>query len=241
MYMRSVSRVLTAEPALAWPFRNGDRMDQVTFHKLYETLPDTVHVELISGVVYFKMPTSIEHARPHRRLAGWLSAYVDETPGTESLIAPTDKLDAISEPEPDLCLYLDPECDGQVRFDEKKYLVGPPELVVEVAFSSRSVDLGSKRDDYERAGVLEYVVALPADRSITWFVRKRKALTSISPDSDGLFRSVVFPGLWLNPVGVFGQNRLLSATLRKGLASPEHAAFVAAQEKKLAAKPKRKK
>src|SRR5262245_13253704 len=102
MYMRSVSRVLTAEPALALPFRNGDRMDQPTFHKLYETLPDTVRVELISGVVYFKMPTSIEHARPHRCLAGWLDTYVQETPGTDSLVTPTNKLDTLGEPEPDL-------------------------------------------------------------------------------------------------------------------------------------------
>jgi Uma2 family endonuclease len=243
MYVRSASRILTAEPATDWPFRNGDRMDQATFHKLYETLPDGCRAELISGVVYFKMPTPSEHGRPQRRVVGWLDFYVSHTPGVDSLDASTNKFDPQSEPEPDACLYLDAACGGRTYYDEKDYLIGPPELVVEVAYSTRGLDLGDKKSDYERAGVLEYIVVLPKDRKVTWFVRRKQSLTAIPPAVDGLFRSAVFPGLWMDPAGVFdrGGGRLYES-LRKGLASPEHAAFVTAQEKKLvAAKSKRKK
>jgi Uma2 family endonuclease len=217
-------------------------MDQATFHKLYETLPDTVRVELISGVVYFKMPNSSEHGRPQRRIASWLDAYVENTPGTDSLVASTNKLDPLGEPEPDACLYLDEACGGQTYYDAKKYLVGPPELIIEIAYSTKGLDLGDKKVDYERAGVLEYVVALPKEKSVTWFVRRRSVLSEISADGDGLFRSAVFPGLWMDPAGVFDRagRRLLDA-VHQGLASPEHAAFVAAQEKKLAAVAKTKK
>jgi len=53
------------------------------------------------------------------------------------------------------------------------------------------------------------------------------------PDADGILRSEVFPGLWLDPAAFLKRDgRRLLAVLRQGLASPEHAAFVA----KLAAK-----
>ena len=46
--------------------------------------------------------------------------------------------------------------------------------------------------------------------------------------SDGLYRSTVFPGLWLDPVALLqGDQRRLRAVLDLGCATPEHAAFVA--------------
>ena len=47
-------------------------------------------------------------------------------------------------------------------------------------------------------------------------------------DRDGLYRSKVFPGLWLDPAALLrGDLAGVLATLDRGLASPEHAAFVA--------------
>ncbi len=52
------------------------------------------------------------------------------------------------------------------------YIVGAPELVIEVARSSRSYDLNEKKAEYEQAGVLEYIVVeLEPDR-VHWFVRR---------------------------------------------------------------------
>jgi hypothetical protein len=48
------------------------------------------------------------------------------------------------------------------------------------------------------------------------------------PGADGILRSEVFPGLWLDPAAFLKRDgKRLLAVLRQGLAAPEHAAFVA--------------
>ena len=49
----------------------------------------------------------------------------------------------------------------------------------------------------------------------------------LMPAEDGIIRSEVFPGLWLDPDAMINLHRTALAALHKGLASPEHAAFVA--------------
>jgi Uma2 family endonuclease len=107
-------------------------------------------------------------------------------------------------------------------------LTGAPELIVEVARSSRKYDLGEKKADYERAGVLEYlVVELGPDR-IHWFIRRGKRLVALRPGPDGIYRSKAFPGLWLDPEAIFAQDLARrDEVVEQGVATPEHAAFVA--------------
>ena len=108
------------------------------------------------------------------------------------------------------------------------YIVGPPELVLEVARSSRDYDLNDKKNDYERAGVLEYVVAELDPDQIHWFVRRGDHFEDLPPGPDGIYRSEVFPGLWLDPEAFYADDldRLVEV-LEQGLATPEHAAFAA--------------
>ena len=48
------------------------------------------------------------------------------------------------------------------------------------------------------------------------------------PAADGILRSTVFPGLWLDPTAlVRGEKATVKAILQHGLNSPEHADFVA--------------
>lgn len=224
------------------PFDNGDEMDQPTFHALYETVPDGFRAELIEGTVCFKMPAQHNHGRPQAKMATWISNYSAETPETDASVAPTLKLGFTSEPEPDACLFLSPEVGGNCDVDETDYLVGPPELVVEIANTTKATDLGRKKRDYERAGVKEYVVILPSDKDVVWFHRRRDRFVDLALSTDGIFRSICFPGLWLKPEDVFSKSTsAILRTLRLGLASPEHAAFVAAlkakrSKKQLAAK-----
>ena len=52
------------------------------------------------------------------------------------------------------------------------------------------------------------------------------------PAADGILRSAVFPGLWLDPAAlVRGDKARVKAVLQGGLDSPEHAAFVARLER----------
>jgi Uma2 family endonuclease len=138
-----------------------------------------------------------------------------------------DVLGPDSEPQPDICLLIPSEKGGQTRINEQGYLEGAPELIAEIASSTESYDLHSKKRDYERGGVREYlVVALRQSRAI-WFILRQGKFEELAADSDGILRSSVFPGLWLDPAALL---RLDSArmleVLRQGLATPEHAALV---------------
>jgi Uma2 family endonuclease len=220
------------------PFESGDRLDQETFHRLYLTVPTGVKAELIGGIVYVASPTSSRHGRPHIRIAQWAANYADATPGTDALDNTTTILGPESEPQPDVCLRIDPDCGGQTTDNDKGYVVGACELVAEVAVSSANIDLHAKKRDYETAGVREYVVALVDDRRVVWYVRGRRGFAEMKPGGDGVYRSRTFPGLWLNPVALFERSaRGVTKTLHAGLASPEHAAFVA----KLEARAKKRK
>ena len=105
-------------------------------------------------------------------------------------------------------------------------------MVAEVASSSASDDLGKKFHVYRRSGVLEYVVLRVLDRQVDWFVSRDGQFQPMPPASDGILRSTVFPGLWLEPAAlVRGDKATLKAVIQQGLNSPEHADFVARLER----------
>ena len=209
------------------PLENGDRLDQKTFHERYEAMPEGVKAELIGGIVYMASPLKPAHGRPHARLMTWLGTYEEATPGVESLDNTTMTLGDESEPQPDGCLLILPEYGGQTHQDEDENLIGSPEFIAEIASSTESIDLHGKRLDYERAGVREYMVAAVRQQRVFWWVRRRSKFKAHRADSDGVIRSVTFPGLWLDPQALLaGDLRRMLAVLRQGLASPEHAAFV---------------
>ena len=88
--------------------------------------------------------------------------------------------------------------------------------------------MNQKKADYERAGVREYVVVeLDPDR-VHWFIRRGDHFEDLPPGPDGIYRSEVFPGLWLDAEALFAEDldRLIEV-LDQGLATPEHAAFAA--------------
>ena len=215
------------------PLKNGDHLDQKTFHARYEAMPPDFRTELIGGIVFLSGGNTALHGRCGMRLACWLSDYADATPGTEGLIGCTHILGPQSELEPDGCLLILPECGGQIWDDEGEYLNGASEWIGEISDGTESIDLNRKKLDYEEAGVREYMVAALRTQKVFWFVRRRGKFKEMQAGSDGIYRSEIFPGLWLDAAAFLKPDakRVLSV-LSQGLASPEHAAFVA----KLAAK-----
>jgi Uma2 family endonuclease len=210
------------------PLENGDHLDQPTFHARYQAMPEDSRAELIGGVVYVSSPQKVPHSKAQKLVVRWLDAYAEATPGTEALLNNTQILGPDSEPEPDACLFITPECGGRVYVDEDEYLNGPPELVVEVSSSTESIDLHRKKRDYEKAGVREYVVLALRMEQVFWFARRRGKYQEVALPADGVFRSREFPGLWLDAEALLGNDRRrVLAALAQGLATPEHAAFVA--------------
>lgn len=209
------------------PLVAGQRLDRASFHERYEAMPPETRAELVGGVVYLPSPLGCEHGERDSNLGGWLTIYRLRTPGLRQLTNATVQFDDYGEPQPDFQLRIPEERGGRSRI-VGRYIVGPPELIVEVADSSRSVDLGAKKADYERAGVLEYVVSCLDPDAVRWFVLRDGRYAEQRPGDDGIYRSEVFPGLWLDPDALAAGDLVrLIATLERGLTTPEHAAFVA--------------
>ncbi len=210
------------------PLENGDRLDQTTFHARYEAMSEEVRAELIGGIVYMSSPLKRRHGRIGTRFIRWLGEYEEATPGTEVVDNATQVLGPESEPQPDACLFILPEFGGQTWEDENGYLNGAPELIGEIAWSTESIDLNEKKIDYEKAGVVEYLVVALRLNKVFWFARRRGKFKELAPGPDGILRSRVFPGLWLDPAALLRcDSKRLMAVVRQGLASPEHAAFLA--------------
>ena len=133
------------------------------------------------------------------------------------------------EPEPDATLrVLTPEQDLAEEEEYGGYAVGPDGLVVEASDTTRRRDAGPKRDDSERRGVPEYLMLDVVARRAVWLVRDGGGFIEVTPGPAGLLKSRRFPGLWLDPAAfVAGDGTALKAALAAGLASPEHASFVA--------------
>ena len=208
------------------PLEAGDRIDQPTFHQRYEAMPHGTRAELIGGVVHMPSPLKRPHGRMHYRVIRWIGDYEDKTPGIETLDSATNILGAENEPQPDVCLRILSDKGGQTS-EKDDYIVGPPELIVEVASSTESIDLHGKKADYERYGAREYLVVALRQRRVFWFISKNESFSNLAPGSDGILRSEVFPGLWLDPAALLADDvGRVRAVLAAGLASPEHAAFV---------------
>jgi Uma2 family endonuclease len=108
--------------------------------------------------------------------------------------------------------------------DRDDYLSGAPELVVEIAASSAAHDLHDKLRVYRRNGVQEYLVLVAYELEVRWFNWQTGEDREITPDDDGMLRSLLFPGLWLDPVRFWqGDVAGLLAVLQQGLATRETA------------------
>jgi Uma2 family endonuclease len=211
------------------PLEAGDRLTRAEFERRYLAMPELKKAELLEGVVYMPSPVRLRrHGQPHARVLAWLIHYEAATSDVAAADNASTRLDLDNEPQPDAILLLDPAKGGQARISPDDYVEGAPELVAEIASSSVSYDLDVKLKVYRRSGVREYVVWRVLERQIDWFSLKEGEYIRMSVDESGLYKSEVFPGLWLDPDAlVRGDLGAIFAALDRGLASPEHAHFLA--------------
>jgi len=192
-------------------------------------MPHVNKSQLIEGRVHMPSPVRFaSHGSPHADLMGVLFIYRLNTPGVHVADNTTLRLDPDNNLQPDAMLLIDPSLGGKARLSEDDYIEGAPELVVEIASSSVAIDVHEKRNAYRRNGVQEYLVWRVEDEALDFYQLVEQDYVRLAPDEQGVVRSVVFPGLWLDVVALVGRDlpRVL-ATLQQGLASNEHGAFVA--------------
>ncbi len=133
------------------------------------------YVELIKGKLFLMSPgPSSTHQRLSYRLGGAFYNYLQEKK-CEAFAAPFDvrlfpsgsDQEITTVIQPDFCIVCDPS-----KIDPKGCL-GAPDLVIEILSPSTfRKDLNEKYELYEEAGVLEYWVVRPEEKSIHVYLLK---------------------------------------------------------------------
>lgn len=208
------------------PLESGDSLTRAEFERRYQAMSDIKKAELIEGVVYMASPLRYRnHGQPHALIMTWLGNYWAATPGVGIADNTTVRLDADNEPQPDALLRI--EVGGQSRISEDDYVEGAPELIVEIAASSASIDLHDKLKAYRRNQVQEYLVWRVYDGEFDWYRLTEGEYKLLNVNADGVLCSQVFPGLWLDVSALLAGNLAqVLAVCQQGLTTVEHRQFV---------------
>lgn len=220
--------VVRARQLVIPPLENGDHLTRAEFERRYEAMPAVKKAELIEGKVYMPSPVRLKsHGEPHLWMVTWLGVYSAFTPGVGGGDNATTRLDEENAPQPDILLRLETSLGGQTLISADDYVEGAPELVGEVAASSAAYDLHEKLAVYARYGVQEYIVWSIYEDQVQWFRLEAGQYTPLLPDDDGITRSRVFPGLWLDVAALLrGDMATVLTVVQQGVASAEHVDFV---------------
>ena len=175
-------RLTTADLDLVHAVREGDRVD------------------LIGGEVFVTPAPDRDHQSALRNFLALILAALRANPSGEVWFAPYDvRLSEHDVVQPDL-LYLAKE---RLSLSTQRGVLGPPDLVAEaLSPATRDLDLGARRDLYERSGVREYWVLDPRAETVT-LLRLADGSFAEAASEDGRLRSTVVPGLVVDPAGVF--------------------------------------
>jgi len=160
-------------------------------------------VELLKGKIFRMSPApNITHQEISRNINRVLDQYFFEKP-CKVFYAPldvllTDKKKSSEENEiftvvqPDLCVICDPE-----KIADGKKCIGAPDLVIEILSPGNSKkEMDYKFDLYQEAGVLEYWLVYPEEKSINIFILKNGEYIGLKPVSEGqILTSSIFPEL----------------------------------------------
>ena len=220
----------TLNPPPAETLREGQEISRAEFLRICVASEDRYkNAERIDGRVVLNAASVRRelHGEPHAWIVGLLAVYCAQTPGTEVGDNSTAQIDDDHDPQPDAYLLIKPECGGRVRFTADDYIVGAPELIVEIAGESLSKDLGRKKDVYDLDGCEEYLVWATEKRRFFCFRRREGSFIADEPE-DGVFESSVFPGLRLD-IAALASGDLPGAmrTLQASLAERGEFAFPA--------------
>jgi hypothetical protein len=207
------------------PLQHGDHLTAEQFERRYDAMPELKKAELINGVVFMPSPVSTDdHAVPHFGMITWLGFYQASTLGVQGGDNATLRMTGANRPQPDAFLRILPDYGGQSK-TVNKFVQGAPEWLGEISATSASYDLHEKFELFRQQSVREYVVWRVFDKEIDWFILEGKKYKPLALDGD-LYKSKVFPGLWLNPRHLIrGELNKIMKVMQQGVATPEHAAF----------------
>lgn len=167
----------------------------------YIAAPQSAHKsDLIEGVFVMASPASIEHEDVQYFLGTTMRNFV--TARQLGLVAGPNmayRLSGDNVYQPDVSFLS----NARRHLAGEVYVQGAPDLAVEVISpSSRQYDAFEKRINYARAGVKEYWLVDPIERSVAIYTLEEDQFVR-APQRDAVLRSQVLPGYWLHLAWIF--------------------------------------
>lgn len=152
------------EEGLAYDATDYDQVGDKTLED-YLALPEGTRIEMIDGVFYDMAAPSPAHSRIAVRLGHLFESIIDKNKGDcIPFIAPADvQLDCDNKTmvQPDLFIV----CDKKRII--LPWIYGAPDLVVEIVSpSNRRMDTVKKKEKYKKAGVREYWLVFPEEKTV---------------------------------------------------------------------------
>lgn len=170
---------------------------RMTYAEFLRAIPDDVHAEWVNGEVVPMTPVSNKHNDLSVFLAALIRLFAETHQAGYVRCEPFQMKTGPNLPgrSPDV-LFVATRSLSRLK---KNHLSGPADLVVEIISpESRARDRGEKFYEYERGGVREYWLIDPARKQAEFYhLDKRGVYQSMSVGEDGIFRSQVLKGFWL--------------------------------------------
>jgi len=205
----------------------GEILSRDEFMRRWEALPLLKWAELLRGVVYLRGRVTWRRGVLLSDLAGWSGTYRAAIPQCKAALNATWLVNDENVTQPFVSVRIAPKCGGQ-SWNEGEFAGGAPEFAAEAFDADKLAEMSLKVDIYQEAGVREYVAVLLEDQEVRWHELQAGKFVVLPPPADGIYRSKVFPGLWLDAAALLaGDSAKVLAVLNDGLSTPEHQAFVA--------------
>jgi Uma2 family endonuclease len=164
-------------------------------------------VELLRGKIRQMAAPSMKHQRTVTRLTRTLANALWKTP-CQVFVAPFDvrltrtreDKDAITVVQPDLCVICDP-----AKLDARG-CNGAPDLIIEILSPGNSrTEMKDKFELYQEAGVLEYWVVSPIEKTIqVWVLNEQGIYIGLQPKVEGdLLTTPIIANLEVDVTEVF--------------------------------------
>jgi len=171
---------------------------KMTYEEFLEWADEDTLAEWVDGEVIMLSPASDWHQDIGNFLSALLRFYVEAHELGKVIVAPFQMKTGLNLPgrEPDI-IFIARENLGRLK---ETHIDGPADLVVEIISpSSRARDRGDKFYEYEQGGVREYWLIDPLRKQAEFYRLGSDGIYRlVSVGEDGIFRSEVLSGLWLN-------------------------------------------
>ncbi|RMF32091.1 MAG: Uma2 family endonuclease [Chloroflexi bacterium] len=191
---------------------------RMSYEEFLEWADEDTLAEWVDGRIVPYSPASKRHQELADFLLVLMRLFVEHRDLGVVLSAPFQMKLPRSGREPDLIFI------AKAHLDRLKatYLDGPADLAVEIV-SPESVgrDRGEKFYEYEEAGIPEYWLIDPLTQRAEFYRRDDQGrYRLVSPDAEGVYRSAVLPGFWLNVAWLWQPPPVIEALVALGIVGP---------------------